>query len=448
MRQIKTQRHSGSSFSFPTLYHTLGLFILATLLTACGGGGGSSDVNINTVSAQGDTTAPVITIIGDNPYYLVIDTPFTDPGATAQDNIDGNVTSLMSTTDNVNSNVLGAYTVTYTVTDSAGNTANAIRTVQVIASPAPVITILGENPTTILEGEVYSDAGATATDAPDGDLTSQIITTNPVNTSIVGRYNVTYQVTDSDNTTITKTRLVVVRRIMPIPDTGITWAAYYSTGNNTDCNDGETLLQQDCKQGRDFFNDPKVGAGAAAFDFTKLDSNGNALDAGASSWSCVKDNHTGLIWEVKTNTAQGTDLHSKNDSYNWYSTDSYTNGGHEGYADNDGAICSGYNVYNSASYCNTEAFVNRVNAAGLCGASDWRVPTIVELNSIVHYGISAPTIDSDYFPNTLLQSYTSATSDRFNSSSFSWGTNFSTGLSSNSLPRFFSYPVRLVRTAP
>ena len=186
----------------------------------------------------------------------------------------------------------------------------------------------------------------------------------------------------------------------PLNDTGITWAGEYSSGNNQDCTiTGTNTSPQDCNQGRDA--DPLTNSdddGHAGFSFTKLDASGNTLAASATSWSCVQDNVTGLVWEVKT--VDGG-LHDKDARYNWYNTNSATNGGFDGFADDDGAICSGYNVADSSTFCNTQAFAARVNTQSLCGQTDWRVPDINELHSIVHQGKVNPAIDTNYFPNTV-----------------------------------------------
>jgi len=158
--------------------------------------------------------------------------------------------------------------------------------------------------------------------------------------------------------------------------------------------------QQDCTQGRDAqalastLN--KIGAGNAGFDFTKIDHNGIALAAETAEWACVKDNHTGLIWEVKA--IEG--LHAQGDTYTWYAED-FNNSGPQGLQDNTLAQCFSYDVSNASSYCNTEAFVARVNAEALCGAQDWRLPSRSELLSLVDYGQTvAPAIDTHYFPYT------------------------------------------------
>jgi len=191
--------------------------------------------------------------------------------------------------------------------------------------------------------------------------------------------------------------------LMPINDTGITWGGNSSSGNNTDCT-GETIAQQDCSHGRDA-TDNDDSDGHAGFSFTKLGSNGDDLLAGDTAWSCVEDSVTGLIWEVKT---ADDGLHDKADRYNWYNTNNSTNGGADG--DNGAASnsCEGYIGEITTTWCNTQAFTARVNAVGLCGATDWRLPTITELKGIVNNGGVNPSIDTLYFPNTESTNYRSS----------------------------------------
>jgi len=82
-----------------------------------------------------DTTPPVITLNGDATMTLTIGDTFTDPGATAQDNIDGTVNVI--TTGTVNTTTAGTYTLTYTATDASGNTATLTRTVIVNDTVTP-----------------------------------------------------------------------------------------------------------------------------------------------------------------------------------------------------------------------------------------------------------------------------------------------------------------------
>jgi pimeloyl-ACP methyl ester carboxylesterase len=232
----------------------------------------------------------------------------------------------------------------------------------------------------------------------------------------------------------------------PLNDTGITWGGNYPSGNNAGCT-GTEIGAQDCSHGRDVtHNDPSDGH--AGFSFTKLDANGvplanQAADYATTPWACVQDNVTGLIWEVKT--ADGG-LHDQNDTYFWYNTDPAANGGANGY-DNPGNTCEGYVVGQPATYCNTQDYVARVNAAGWCGASDWRMPTRKELVGIVSFGRINPAIDTGFFPNTLPFPYSIVWSGSSNANNWriAWYVCFDSGYSYDN-NRNGNYRVRLVRS--
>jgi hypothetical protein len=160
-----------------------------------------------------DTTAPVITINGANPFTVECHTSFSDPGATASDSCAGSV--AVTSTNNVNVNVPGSYTVNYSATDGT-NTATATRTVNVVDTIAPVLTLNGANPMTVECHTGFSDPGATASDSCAGNLTGSIHVTGSVNPNAVGSYTLTYTVSDGSNTT-TGTRTVnVVDTIAPV----------------------------------------------------------------------------------------------------------------------------------------------------------------------------------------------------------------------------------------
>ena len=107
---------------------------------------------------------------------IEVGSTFTDPGATASDAGDGDLTSSIVVTGSVDTSTLGTYTLTYNVSDASGNVADPVtRTVNVVDTTAPVITLLGDNPMTIEVGSTFTDPGATATDNYDGDLTSSIV---------------------------------------------------------------------------------------------------------------------------------------------------------------------------------------------------------------------------------------------------------------------------------
>ncbi len=93
------------------------------------------DYTVNITGAAADTTAPVITLVGSATVNLNVGASYTDAGATATDNIDGDLTANIVTVDNVNTAVAGTYTVTYNVSDAAGNAATeVVRTVIVTAT--------------------------------------------------------------------------------------------------------------------------------------------------------------------------------------------------------------------------------------------------------------------------------------------------------------------------
>jgi len=110
--------------------------------------------------------------------------------------------------------VAGTYVVTYDSTDCNGNAADQVtRTVTVQDTIAPVITLVGADPQIIECSAAYSELGATATDTCCGDLTAAIvIDASAVDTSTVGSYTVTYDVTDCNGnpaTQVTRTVNVV-----------------------------------------------------------------------------------------------------------------------------------------------------------------------------------------------------------------------------------------------
>lgn len=80
-----------------------------------------------------DTTEPVITLKGNNPEVITWGTPYSDAGAVATDDVDGSIS--ITTNGTVDTLSAGEYTITYTCSDAAGNTASTTRTVIVDAGP-------------------------------------------------------------------------------------------------------------------------------------------------------------------------------------------------------------------------------------------------------------------------------------------------------------------------
>ena len=168
-----------------------------------------------------DKAPPVITLVGANPLYIEWTTSaaaatYADPGATAYDEYDGEIPSsnIVVNSSAVIMSALGSYPVIYNVSDSSGHAAQVTRTVIVRDTTAPVITLVGQSSLYIewTSGATYSDAGATASDNKDGDITSRITVGNNVNLAALGTYTVTYNVSDSSGNRATQvTRTVTVR---------------------------------------------------------------------------------------------------------------------------------------------------------------------------------------------------------------------------------------------
>lgn len=175
-----------------------------------------------------------------------------------------------------------------------------------------------------------------------------------------------------------------------------------------------------------------------AFEFTKLDGEGRPLanqDAIYTiiPWDCVRDEVTGLVWEVKT--VDGG-LRDQNHLYTWYNPNPDENGGAPG--SRDGGDCGG------DIRCDTRAYVAAVNSNGLCGVGDWRLPTRAELRTIVDYQAEFPAIDLDYFANTVARSFwTSEANDTY--PNYAWHTDFKFGLASYYYYKSGPKAVRLVR---
>ena len=136
-------------------------------------------------------------------------------GATATDDRDGDLTSKIEISGNVDTKKAGTYKITYTVKDAAGNVATVTRTVIVKGNGTddtsmPQITLNGDKEMKIKVGEVFSDPGATATDSIDGSLTNKIVTTGTVDTTTAGEYKVTYTVKNSSGKEASVTRTVIV----------------------------------------------------------------------------------------------------------------------------------------------------------------------------------------------------------------------------------------------
>ena len=159
----------------------------------------------------------------------------------------------------------------------------------------------------------------------------------------------------------------------PLPDTGQT-RCYDYTQEIICPNPGEGFYGQDAQ----YITKPQ--------SYTKLDENGNVLPESAPFWVIVRDNVTGLIWEVKNyhdNTIDYSNPHDADNIYYW--SDSIGDG------------------------TGTEDLINLLNTEQFGGYSDWRLPTVKELTSIVNRDSFYPSINITSFPNTVPSYYWSST---------------------------------------
>jgi len=173
-------------------------FCGASLLYGCGGTGLSDAARkqLFAQSANSNPFIPKISLKGDNPMTLEVGTQYQDPGATALSSKDGDLSSAILVRASVNGSAIGTYSVLYQVTDSEGRMGTAARIVNVVDSSKPVISLRGAATIQLNVGDVFSDPGATASDANDGDLTSKIVALGTVNTVAAGVYQITYTVID------------------------------------------------------------------------------------------------------------------------------------------------------------------------------------------------------------------------------------------------------------
>lgn len=180
----------------------------------------------STVTVGGTVSWTVNSNIAGAPYFWTVVT--TIPGQSKTNTPgDGNgLTTIPATSFTYTYSTVGTYSQVYfsipadaTHTACQSNILNLTVTSPIITPPPPtnqppVITLLGQNPVTVIQGNTYTDAGATAQDPENGNITSRIVVTglNSVDVNTVGSYTITYNVTDLQGlaaTPVTRTVNVV-----------------------------------------------------------------------------------------------------------------------------------------------------------------------------------------------------------------------------------------------
>ncbi len=192
---------------------------------------GSYDLTYSVTDSDGNTTTKTITVdvlsnehpeINGTKDLSVLANTTIDylDGVSANDKEDGDLTSSIIVDDSkVDLTKVGSYGVTYSVTDSDGNTTTKTIIVDVLSNEHPEIN--GTNDITIKLGEKADFVtGVSANDKEDGDLTSKIIIDDSkVDYNKTGDYDVTYSVTDKDGNTTTKIITLTIERDVTIPVT-------------------------------------------------------------------------------------------------------------------------------------------------------------------------------------------------------------------------------------
>jgi len=143
---------------------------------------------------------------------------------------------------------------------------------------------------------------------------------------------------------------------------------------------------------------------------TKLDYSGNAISVLAETWSMVRDEVTGLIWEVKKTD---NSIQDKSRTYSWYDPNDLTNQGYAGI---------------NADGTDTNDYIRTLNIQAYGGFSDWRLPTIYELATLLNMN-QVNGIQSQFFPNTMQGGYWTSTTYAGNAEK-AWHIAFVTGKNS------------------
>ena len=201
-------------------------------------------------------------------------------------------------------------------------------------------------------------------------------------------------VTDSKGRTDTDTVFIDIspKALGLINDSGM--GECYNNTQRINCG-SDDFPEQDAELGRDSFANriDKAGIGNLAFDYTKLNQFADEVDDSSEVFSCIRDNVTGLVWEVKSPSSgilPNTTLRDAQNSYYWDIGDTTT----------DADSTANTTCPNDTS-CGLQTYVNAVNAIDFCGGTNWRVPTYTELLGLIDYGKQGQSvlIDTAFFPN-------------------------------------------------
>ena len=184
-------------------------------------------------------------------------------------------------------------------------------------------------------------------------------------------------------------------------DTGVT----NSGGQSGECAVDLATVSQDCHVGLDVR--PETSAiPNNGFDFTRIGEGGVELDALAQQTEvcALLDNVTGLMWDSGLNSP----FKNIESTFTYYD-------GTRGVPKHPSSpvTCLGYVADQPQTFCNTRAFVARINQMNWCGYSDWRLPTVNELFSLKDFGQSNFVLLPDDFVFTSPSNHTKWTSTKY-----------------------------------
>lgn len=206
-----------------------------------------------------DTLVPVITLVGNAVLTVSCKSPFIDPGATALDTCESDLSAQVTATGLVNTNAPGTYSIRYKLIDASGNEAGDVtRTVHVVDAEAPLMSLIGGPALQVTCGSPLEDPGVIAVDACAGDLSGSVERLGEVDTETPGEYAVQYTLADGSGNTARP-----VYRTFHVVDNAPPVLTLMGDGS----------MSVECHAG---FTDP----GAAAMDACEGDLSGNIVVTG------------------------------------------------------------------------------------------------------------------------------------------------------------------------